>query len=131
MPIPVADNPQHVHNLASIPLLKEQGFEGPDASLTISLFEYNLVWRDLGTETLFIYPVRPECYDRATIANDLDVEREYNWVNWDELMSFLGAEKDEWLELPISRKIYDIVNFHGIENVFGTCYWEGFKVTEE
>ena len=132
--IPVADNPQHVDNLVSISLLETQGFEGSDASLSESLFEYGLAWREVDNEYLFIHrhPNCVGCFDRSTFKKDLDVQKEFNWIKWGEITSYLGVDDlEEWLTFPLPHKISDLVSYHGYENIFGTSYWEGFKISEE
>lgn len=78
MNIPHPDNLEHTENLSSIALLEAQGFEGPDASLEISLFEYGIAWRVMETETLFIYAIKWEGmddeatrFDRASLKTTL------------------------------------------------------------
>lgn len=129
--IPVPDNPQHVDNLKSLALLKEQGFQGVDKSLAISLGEYNLAWRELPTgEFLFIYRIlgRSDArYDRAVIK-PTDPKVEWDWVDWGELLSYLGDEEEDWMKLPFPRQVADIHNYYGFENTFGSSYWEGFAI---
>lgn len=134
MSIPVPDNPHHVENMESISLLEEQGYQGPDVSLAISLFEYGLAWKDLGEETQFIHrnPNHQRWFDRIAFPNDLDVRKEFDWADWEDgLMSFLGGSLEEWLEFPLPRKIQDLVSYYGEENIFGTSYWEGFQIKDK
>jgi hypothetical protein len=131
--IPIPDNPHHVRNLEKLSLLKAQGFEGSDACLVTSLDEYGLAWRDLGEETLFIYahPSMAKRYDRCAFANDLDCKREFDWVRWQEIYDFTGMVEAEWHGMPLPMRIYDLVSYHGTENVFGSSYWEGFAIDLE
>jgi hypothetical protein len=132
--IPHADNPCHVANLSSISLLKAQGFKGPDASLAESLFELGFAWRELPTgQLLCIYQIRGSSeqsrFDRAELELNLDVQREWNWVNWPSLLSYVGMEESEWLALPLPVKISDLFSYYGSEEIFGTSYWEGFSIS--
>lgn len=131
--IPVPDNPQHVDNLKSISLLKSQGWDGPDADLATSLFEYGMAWREIGDETLFIYqhPSIPNRFDRCSLDSKLDVQREYDWVRWTEFMSYVDMPLHQWLALPITMKIFDLVGYYGTDEIFGSSYWEGFSISEE
>ncbi len=134
MNIPQIDNPEHIDNLGSIALLKAQGFYGNDASLRESLFEYGLVWRVLNDEILFIYrhPSLEGRFDRCTIASDTDAKREWNWAfksdRAEGFYSFLGITSDEWDKLPLPCKVSDLISYYGIEEIFGSSYWEGFSI---
>ena len=128
--IPHPGNLWHVENLASIPLLRAQGFTGPDASLAISLGEYGMAWRLLPDgEWLFVYshPTIRGAFDRASIR-PLDPKVEWDWVDWAEFLSYFGMEEAEWLALPFPRQVEDLFRYYGAENVFGGSYWEGFKI---
>src|SRR5437773_2023371 len=103
-----------------------------DADLATSLFEYGLAWRELGNgEILFVYahPTMANRFDRCTMKADLDCKREFNWVKWTEFYATLSDDPDinaQWQSLPLPMKIGDLINHHGVENIFGTSYWEGF-----
>jgi len=127
------DNPHHVANLASIPLLEAQGFEGPDRCLATSLFEYGLVWRKLDGEVLFVHnhPTIPHRFDRTTLKSDLDSAKEWNWANLSRVAENVGMSLTEWLAQPIERRVYDMVIYHGVEETFDSSYWEGFEIAED
>lgn len=131
--IPIPNNPQHVDNLKSIELLAAQNFEGIDKSLSISLFEYGLAWRKLENgEYLFIYsnPHHEGYFNRQTISEKIDFKKEFNWICWADVANYLGCPLENWLDCSFPQKIYDLFNYYGNENIFGTDYWQGFKVTE-
>jgi len=128
--LPVKDNPQHVKNLETIGLLEQQGFEGIDASLEISLFEYGIAWRKLESETLFIYSIGKGSFDRVTVENSVDVEKEWSFADFKALMSSLGMAVEEWRKMPLAQKVSDLVSYYGFENIFGASYWEGFEIHE-
>lgn len=128
--IPHPDMPAHVENLASIPLLRAQGFEGLDASLAISLGEYGLAWRLLPDgEWLFIYshPMIRGAFDRASLK-PCDPRREWDWVDWAEFLSYFGMEEADWMGQPFPLQVQDLFRYYGAENVFGGSYWEGFTI---
>lgn len=131
MNVPHPDNPQHVDNLRSLTLLQAQQFQGADASLSESL-EQGLVWRDLGDEWLFIYPHPniPSRFDRCTLRKDIDIRKEWDWVNFDELCRWVGATGPEWDAQPLPRKVADLINYYGTEDIFGSSYWRGFEITK-
>jgi hypothetical protein len=115
-------------------LLKEQGFQGMDASLKESLFEYGLAWRELPDgEFLFVHrhTSMPKRFDRTTLNVKNDLKKEFDWINWADVASFTGTPFENWLDLSFPHKISDLINYYGVENVFGTTYWEGFKIKED
>lgn len=131
-------NPEHVRRLESIPALEEQGFEGSDATLEIALFEYGMAWKDLGEETLFIYRLsdtdesrKGPRFERATFDNDLDCKREFNWIkeeDWSQIYGSCEMDEKDWQSMPLTSKIYDLNNYYGHLNVFGSSYTEGFEI---
>ena len=134
--IPTPDNPQHVSNLESIELLKAQGFEGIDASLEISIAEYGMVWRLLDNGWyLFVYRNERGTFDRATFNSDTDVEKEWDWaLRGDKGWHFFdanGVERDDWMKFDLQLKIFDLFNYYGPQEIFGTTYWPGFKITNK
>jgi hypothetical protein len=137
MQIPIPDNPHHIKNMASIPLLEAQGYKGMDACLATSLFEYGLIWRDIGDEFIFIYnhPSISGSFDRCSMKKDLNIAKEYDWVDWNNFYKYLGnnswEEAEKWTKTPLPLKIWDLRNYYGVEEIFGSSYWEGFKVTED
>ena len=139
MKIPHPHNPQHTDNLVSIPLLEAQGWRGTDASLEISVFEYDFAWRELesadenGDDHIFLYRLtdREGChFDRVSMASARDLRKEYDWVDWPSFLSTVGLSSEEWDALPYAQRVYDLMNVYGYENIFGSTYWEGFQIAE-
>ena len=134
--IPVPDNPQHVHNLAGIELLEAQGFTGPDRCLATALFEYGLIWHEVGDEILFVYrhPSLAGRFDRCTFAKSTDPVREWDWAlrgdKAEGFFSYVGQSREEWLALPLPWQVWELFCYHGSEEIFGTSYWEGFTVSK-
>ena len=132
--LPHPDNPEHVENLNTVSKLEQQGFEGTDVNLEISLFDYDIIWRELDGEYLFVYAMsgygRDACrrFDRSTMRTDSDVKKEFDWVDWDALYGALGTDDVTWSKLPLPVKISDLFLAHGYENIFGSSYWEGFAI---
>jgi hypothetical protein len=140
------ENPVHTDNLSSIELLEMQGFEGSDASLDISLFEYGFAWRKLeapmkdGEDVVFIYGIKVnECgefisFDRVTYrSKEVDVIAEWDWA-FKERHSFLssyGMTEDEFQDQPFEMKVYQLFSNFGAEEIFGSSYWEGFTISDE
>lgn len=137
MIIPFPTEPSHVDNLASLDLLEAQGFGGTDATLGISLFEYDIIWRKLetpvdGCDYLFVYRINNEPgvyeFDCSLMDSSKDPRKEFNWVNWDSLADTHGTTKEEWFDLPFEIRIADLQQFCGYENIFGASTWGGFKI---
>jgi len=120
--IPHPENPQHVENLASVELLEAQGFQGNDASLAESLFQYGLAWRDLGNEWLIIYrhPTLAKRFGRCTLAKDTDPKRKWNWVEWRDVQNFCGSDMTDFTLLDTVEML---VNYYGTEEIFGSSCW--------
>ncbi len=132
MKLPVPENPLHVENLKTVELLEFQGWKGPDESIWISIDEYHFLYREVGDELLVIYRAsHGHNYDRLSIKLDLDLYKEYNWIHWDSVYSYLGLDKESFDSAPLWQKLYDLVSYHGVEEIFGTTYWEGFKIYPE
>lgn len=146
--IPHPENPFHIDNLKTIPLLEAQGFEGSDVSLAISLFEYNGIWRLIpeklrdhpDEDYVFVFNVgRVNRTERDQFARvgmaSCDFDKEFKWITqtgWDNLMSCLGANTlTEWLQAPYPTRIYDMCNYWGWSNVFGcTVYGGAFDIRD-
>ena len=123
-----------------------QGYTGIDASLDISLLEYGLAWvvnehcNQDKNEYHFIYGIdwvensemsTVDCctFDHGymTFADFKDMLE--SWANEDSFFNSIDSNKAELLErFPVS--VYDLMSYYGYENVFGSCYWEGFKIAE-
>lgn len=134
--IPYPDNPEHVDNLDSVSKLEAQGFSGPDVSLDISLGDYSLAWRYLDNgQILFVYqhPTMARRFDRCTIHKDTDPEKEWDWALKDTkdrnlFYEAFGTNRAQWLSAPLTRQVEDLVLYYGVENIFGSSYWEGFEI---
>lgn len=114
----------------TIPVLEKDGYTGTDASLAECLFEYGMAWKDDGKDWRFIYrhPVLRNAFDWACIAKDTTPEREWDWVNWDDVARCNGVSRAEFLAQSIPVIAFDLVNYYGTENVFGSSYTEGFQI---
>jgi len=133
-----SQGPCHVERLDTITKLEAEGFTGPDASLSISLFEYGAAWRWEGDELIFIYGI-PRGYngeykrfDRCTFARGLNVFREWSWAfDSHSFLEAYGITKEEWAGFPLEQQIYDLFSYFGSLEIMGECYWEGFKIADE
>ena len=119
-----------VDSKRSIKHLSKKAWRGIDASAEISLFEYDLIWKEKKDEFQFIHLCsHRKGFTFGWFKKTLDFAKEFSWVKWDEFLSFIGDSNfDEWNKLPFGHKISDLVSYYGIEHIFGTDYHEGFNV---
>ena len=104
--------------------------EGPDVDIETSLKEYGLAWIETDTDILFYYGINHNdeeyfMFDFCSLDKDIDILDDYDWVNFNDIYSFVGMSEDEWNERPFTSKIEDLMSYYGYENVFGSSYWEG------
>ena len=118
----------------SIAELEKEGYTGIDASLDISLFEYGLAWKEEGDFIKFIYGVVPgdgvyEEFGTSSFSKNTDPQSEFDWVDWDDVFSFTGDNKDTFFNESLSYIVFALYNYYGHENVFGSSYNNVFKLT--
>lgn len=121
-----------------------QEYEGVDASLEISLFEYGLIWakgiKDHENDYHFIYGVDGRdkegkgftytMFDWGDIPIDCNPEKEWNWVNWKEVADSSGMSKKDFLKMPLPMIVESLISYYGHENIFGSSYYP-FEILEE
>lgn len=124
---------------------KSKDYTGIDASIETSLFEYGLIWgkneyctRD--NEYQFVYGINSEfnaeygqneycTFDHGYITKNDFIGMLDSWANDESFYSCQDITRDELIErFPYS--VYDLFSYYGYENVFGSSYWEGFKILE-
>jgi len=110
--------------------LSKKAWQGIDASAKISLFEYDMVWKEKKDEFQFIHLCsHGKGFTFGWFKKEIDFAKEFSWVNWKEFLSSTGYETfEEWNKMGLPCKISDLVSYYGIENVFGSDYHEGFDV---
>ena len=108
------------------------GFEGIDASLETSLFEYGLIWakgiEGHENDYHFIYGVGNDgesytSFDWGDIAVDTNPTEEWNFVDWDEVGSFVGMSEEDLLKQPLPQLVFDLISYYGFENIMGSSYY--------
>ncbi len=130
--IPYPENPQHVDNLVTIPLLEAQGFEGPDASLEYSVFDYDICWRLIpeelrdGSPDDYLFVFRHGKQFRRATMNSSKFDSDFDWIKPEDWKSFLEShgfeDKEEWMEqIEYPARIDDLYNYYGPDNVFGSA----------
>jgi len=110
--------------------LEKQGFEGIDINLSISLFEYGLIWKQFKYNTkkrgrrgeyLFLYGTKENDkgyytdYDYAYIK-PCDIKKEFDWVDFKAVNSFLGQDI---MELDFPYQIKALFDYYGRMEIFG------------
>ena len=111
--------------------LKEYSkYDGVDADLEISLFEYGLIWKLTDGEYKFIYGVgynddgqEYNLFGYATEDADTDPREEWGFAEWDKICSFVGQTETEFFSQPLPQIVYDLISYYGYENVFGSSYY--------
>lgn len=123
--------------LNTIPKLEQLGYIGTDADLATSLFEYGMAWKEDAKQIEFIYAIGVDSdkaehnkFDRITFNTDLDVRKEFDWADFEEVESFTGLTSVQFDALPLPQKINDLISYYGFEDVCGSSYWEGFEIEE-
>ena len=105
---------------------------GVDATIDISLLEYGMVWFDDPDkdEIEFFYGIKHDdnddyCqFDNGWFKRDLDPKQEWNWIeDWNDVASSLGMAAEEFLKLPLTQMVFDLVNYYGYQNIFGETHW--------
>jgi len=120
----------------TISKLEQLGYIGTDADLATSLFEYGLAWKEDDKQIEFVYAIGGDYdkveynkfFDRITFNAGLDVRKEFDWADFEEVESCTGLTSDQFDALPLPHKINDLIGYYGFENVCGSSYWEGFQI---
>ena len=125
----------NITEIDTITKLEQLGYIGTDACLAISLFEYGLAWKEDNNQIEFIYGIGIEGteynrFDRCTFDLDLDIRKEFDWADFNEVASFCGQTLDQFLAMDLASQIYNLQVHYGFESVFGSSYWEGFEIQE-
>jgi len=106
-----------------------RAYQGCDASLEESLFCCGLIWRQVGKDYKFIYGVSIDdhgeynLFDYAYMPTDTNIKDEYDWANFEAVLSFVGMTESEWLAMSLPQQLSDLVAYYGCENVFGSSYY--------
>jgi hypothetical protein len=106
---------------------EKEGYEGMDAGLEVSLFEYGLIWKlEENEEFRFIYGIERNgtgdysVFDWYTLDQNTNIINYYDWVDFDSIVNFTGSESiEEWNKTELPLKIYDLIQYYGVFNIFG------------
>ena len=117
-------------------MVRLSSLTGPDASILQSLQCYGFAWRENKGVVEFFYGVKTNSsgdyieFDNSFLPNDLDVEKEFKWINLNHVTSWAGCTNEEWLNLPLTQKIQDLCHYYGHENIFGSDFGGNFKLSK-
>jgi len=118
--------------MENIDKFESEGYEGTDADLPTSLFEYGLIWKSTGKgdEYKFIFGAahdgaRFTMFDYG-FADSID---DYDWADFDEVAKWTSMSKSEWLKQKLPYQIFDLIGYYGFENVFGSSS-DPFEIQE-
>lgn len=146
---------EHIDNLGTIRKLEALGFEGPDASLDISLFEYGYAWLKTEDGVLYVYGIHQikneeygqmewDRFDRCTLDPE-DFQSDFDWADFNRMAEAIFAYDrhgeheihrtptqclEMWMKLPYTARMQDIFSRNDRRDVFGESYWEGFKIKD-
>lgn len=124
----------NTENLNSISKLEANGWEGWDVDMTISLYEYGIIWKTIdepdedGEDTFFLYEIGSRRWDRCGMSSSTDLAKEYNWADFNSVADMHGITLNEYNKLPFVERIVMLHKAYGYENIFGGSYWQGFTI---
>lgn len=121
----------------NISRFKNRGFVGIDADLETSLMEYGVIWKKFKRavkkypcvkgEYLFITHEidrdEKSHIDYAWFRPDTDVKEEFDWVEWDEFLSYMGQSYSEFTQMDFGNQVYALYSYYGKQNIFGQTYY--------
>lgn len=107
-------------------------WEGVDANLEISLFEYGFVAsqpeeKDYSDEWFVIYKIDNNNFGTGWIreAELNNIVSGNDWANEEDVqkfLSFVGQDFNSWLNSTFINKMSDVINYWGVDNIMGTEY---------
>jgi len=114
---------------------ENRGFVGTDIDLKTSLMEYGLIWKEFKRavpkypcvkgEYLFIgHGVDSEGkdlhYSGWIDPKNNPVEKEFEWVEWDEFLKYSGQTMKEFKSMDFGYQVESLVSYYGLENILGS-----------
>lgn len=117
----------------------KESWEGVDADLETSLFEYGFVAKqrpdkDYSDEYFVLYDAGNNKYDtghiRESELNNIVLGKE--WAKENDILkflSFVGSDLEDWLQTSFVNKLSDLISYWGVENIMGSSYG-GFSKEE-
>ena len=108
--------------------LEKENYQGNDASLEISLFEYGLASQEKKDYHNVIFGVNIDDsgnyigFDAYNEMRDSDLPINEDWFNLPAVLSFVGMNKKEWLKLSFLQRLSDCLSYYGCQNIMGDSY---------
>jgi hypothetical protein len=108
--------------------LEKLGFFGTDASLEISMDEYQLAIKQcvssvdsLPTDNyIALYKNSQNEWECNQETDECFMEPFYeSWFEKEAFLSFVGSTETDWLTLPLIIKLSDMISFYGTQNIMG------------
>lgn len=119
------DSMFHVNKINTLPKLKKMGFEGIDASLEESLFEYGLIWvQSEPDEYFFIYRGHNDLFDIAYMKPS-KFDSDFDWTDRNQFECIIG---DKLENMDYVQKMFSLFNYYGYMEIFGSTYNHPFKI---
>jgi len=123
--------------MASVEFYEKNGFEGPDASLEISLVDYGIAWQKTESpervEYKFLYGIEHDGNSYTKFDYSFMDKKEFEsicheeWFNLPEVCKFCDMKEAEFIaEFP--RTVQNAMIYHGYENIFGSSYTSGIEI---
>ena len=101
---------------------EQQGFEGVDADLEISLCEYGLIWKEYKYNLKKRGVVKGEIlavsYNEVTNSTDYGYYRKdellsETWIDWEAISSYTGMKYCDIAMLPAGQLLYNLISYYG------------------
>ena len=116
--------------LNSIAKLEALEFEGIDADLEESLFEYGMIWKKVEEGGWLFIHVTPHTYglpkrDGLRFDSTPMDEQSLSWMSLtqeEEIAQYADMKVDEWKEMPFCQRVHDAVGYFGVGEIFGESY---------
>lgn len=107
--------------------LEELGFTGPVTDVGMSVLDCRMAWAEEENDWFFIFPAtHGKGWDWGRVSKDTDPVKEWGWVDWDGVNSYRRCKLDD--STPLPEVVFELADFYGPENVFGTTYHDGFII---
>ena len=106
--------------------LEAIGFSGTDASLEISMDEYNLAIRpseQYQGEFTILYSVphydgESRVWMICTLSPKHFTDKtNESWFDKSAFFSFVGCLESQWLLIPLVNQIQDLIQYYGVDNI--------------
>jgi len=113
--------------------IEQEGFVGCDASLSISLLEYGLAWKkDPDRGWRFYYNLSGDRFSWGSVTCESfeQLVSEFSWADFADVSKCSGVPLDVYKQSSVPSIVSDLVQYYGRENVFGSCYDEGFQIVD-